>query len=218
VTDTALRDRPTREEIALLPVFPGLPLDRIQVLKTAEQIDAAARAIEQERFVGFDTESRPTFAKDALRTGPHVVQFALRNCAFIVQVTSEPPIEFLKSVIESQEIVKVGFGLRSDEGLLHRKLGIRLGATVELSQMLRSLRYRQMLGVKAAVAIVLGQKLQKSKAVTTSNWAIPKLSPKQLLYAANDAFAALAVFHAMGSPYVPMVRSEPGNSGQKSPV
>lgn len=218
MTDKELRDRPTREEIALLPVFSGLPLDRIQVLKTAEQIEAARRAMEKERFVGFDTESRPTFAKDALQTGPHVIQFALRNCAFIVQVNSESPLEFLKSIIESQEIIKVGFGLTSDRGLLHRKFGIRLGATVELSQALRRLRYRQALGVKAAVAVVLGQRLQKSKAVTTSNWAIPKLSSKQLLYAANDAYAALAVFHAMGSPHVPIFRSEPVNPGQINPI
>lgn len=117
-----------------------------------------------------------------------------------MQVDSTPPqLSFLKSIIESQEIVKVGFGLNSDRGPLHRKLGIRLGATVELSQLLKQLRYKQALGARAAVAIVLGQRLQKSKSVTTSNWAAPTLSPNQLLYAANDAFAALMVFQALGS-------------------
>jgi ribonuclease D len=39
--------------------------------------------------------------------------------------------------------------------------------------------------------------MEKSKSVKTSNWALPALQPKQLLYAANDAYAALCVFEAM---------------------
>ena len=44
-----------------------------------------------------------------------------------------------------------------------------------------------------AIAILFEQRLQKSKRQTTSNWALPKLDEKQLLYAANDAYAALRV-------------------------
>jgi hypothetical protein len=40
---------------------------------------------------------------------------------------------------------------------------------------------------------------EKSKSVATSNRAAPALSPNQLLYAANDAFAALMVFPTLGS-------------------
>ena len=65
---------------------------------------------------------------------------------------------------------------------------------------LRTLGYKDALGVKAAVAVVLGQRLQKSKSVTTSNWAMHELSPKQLQYAANDAFAALAIFCSSPAP------------------
>jgi len=201
MTSPGLKDRPTKEQIAQLPPFTGLSLDRIFVLKTASQFEKALRAIKNEGFIGFDTETKPTFTKDVMPNGPHVIQMALRDRAYIVQIGSVPPVEFLKAIIESREIVKVGFGLKSDRGPLLRKLGLRLHTTVELSQVLRSLRYKQALGVKAAVAIVLGQQLRKPKSVTTSNWAVPKLYPNQLLYAANDAFAALAVFRAMGSPY-----------------
>jgi len=200
-TDPEFRERPTREEVERLPPFVGLPLARIQVLRSPAQFEAARQAIAQARFVGFDTESRPTFTKDAVRSGPHVIQFALRDSAFIVQLNDSVPFAFLKEVIESQEIVKVGFGLRSDRGPLHARLGLQLGATVELSHLLRSLRFRSELGVKAAVAVVLGQRMQKQKSVTTSNWALPELTPKQLVYAANDAYAALEVFHAMGAPW-----------------
>ena len=199
--NTHLLERPTREQIALLPPFAGLALHQIVVLRSPAQFDDAYRAIEKEKFVGFDTESKPTFVQGAAETGPHVVQFALQNRAFVVQLSPEPPLAFLRSVIESQTIVKVGFGLMSDREALVRRWGIKLGAAVELTATLRALRYKHALGAKAAVAIVLGQRLQKSKSVTTSNWASSILKPNQLLYAANDAYAALCVFRALGSPY-----------------
>lgn len=149
----------------------------------------------------FDTESKPTWTEDAPRTGPHVIQLALSDRAYIFQKPLGVLVEPLRSIIESEYVVKVGFGLDSDRGLLRRNLGFRLKNTVELSQALRVLRYKQKLGAKAAVAIVLGRELRKSKSTTTSNWAKPGLSARQLKYAADDAFAALTVFRAIGSPY-----------------
>ncbi len=183
-----------------MPVFEGLPLSRIHIVKRPAQAELAERVLADAGFVGFDTESKPTFTKEAVSDGPHVVQFATQEQAFIVQVDSTASIDFLRSVIESSEIVKVGFGLKSDRGPLRRKLGIRLGASVDLALAVRQLGYRQAVGVKAAVAIVLARRLRKSKSTATSNWALPTLRPNQLLYAANDAYAALAVFDAMGKP------------------
>lgn len=209
VTKPDLLDRPTKEQVALLPPFAGLSLGQIAILHSPAQLDDAYRAIESEGCVGFDTETKPTFRKGAEANGPHVIQFAVRNRGFIVQLADKPPLAFLAAVIGSQAIVKVGFGLKSDRGPLFQKLGIQLGASVELTQALRRLHYRQALGAKAAVAVVLGQRLQKSKSVTTSNWAASVLKPNQLLYAANDAYAALAVFRALGSPYTPAATSTP---------
>lgn len=193
---------PSKEQIDLLPAFDGLALDRIFVVRTLSELKVAAAQIHAERFVGFDTESKPTWTKDAPRTGPHVIQFALSDRAYIVQAPLGALAGLVRSIIESEHIVKVGFGLNSDRGPLLRNLGFRLKTTVELSHVLRALRYKQRIGVRAAVAIVLGRNLPKRKSMTTSNWALPKLSALQLDYAANDAYAALSVFRAMGSPYV----------------
>jgi ribonuclease D len=48
--------------------------------------------------------------------------------------------------------------------------------------------------VKTAVAIVFNKNFYKSKKETTSNWSVTQLTEKQLLYAANDAWAAIQVF------------------------
>lgn len=199
--------RPSPDEIAKLPPFDGLPLDRIFVIRTLSEIRVASEAMHLERFVGFDTESRPTWSNETPRTGPHVIQFALSDRAYIIQAPFGKFAEPLRSIIESEHIVKVGFGLNADRGPLLRNLGFRLKTTVELSHVLRTLHYKQKLGAKAAVAIVLGENLRKPKSVTTSNWALQKLSARQLDYAANDAFAALRVFRAIGSPYSPAASS-----------
>lgn len=195
--------RPTKDDIARMPQFDGLPPDHIHVVKKPPQIEFAIRALSEARFVGFDTETKPSFTKDAAPRGPHVIQFATLEHAFIVQVGEETPVDFLRLVIESSAIVKVGFGLKSDRDPLRRKLGIRLGEIVDLSHTVRKLGYRQAVGAKAAVAIVLGRRLRKSRSITTSNWALRNLSQNQLNYAAEDAYAPLAVFHAMGMPYTP---------------
>jgi ribonuclease D len=200
LTVPAHRERPTPDQIAELPAFDALPLERITVVRDVQQAERALRAIEQAGVVGFDTEAKPTFTRDAVRDGPHVIQLATTNEAFIVQVDAATPVEFLRAVLESPTIVKVGFGLDSDEGPLRRKLGIGLHTTVDLSQSLRRLGYKQALGAKVAVAVVLGRRLLKSKSVTTSNWALAQLSAAQLVYAANDAYAALKVYEAMPEP------------------
>lgn len=199
--DADFLPRPSREDIARMPVFEGMPLERIHVVTSPAQIEFAGRVLADAKFIGFDTETKPVFTKEATANGPHVVQLATLDHAFIVQIGSSTPIGFLKSVLESSDIVKVGFGLKSDRSSLRKKLGIRLGASVDLAHAVRNLGYRQPVGAKAAVAIVLARRLQKSKATTTSNWARHQLRPRQLLYAANDAYAALAVFDAMGQPY-----------------
>jgi hypothetical protein len=59
--------------------------------------------------------------------------------------------------------------------------------------------YRSEMGVKASVAVLFGQRFAKSKKVSTSNWAQPELSPSQLLYAANDAYAAWCVWRHLAA-------------------
>jgi ribonuclease D len=203
-------ERPSKDQIASLPVYEGLPLNKILLVRTEGQAEFAARKLGEAKFIGFDTETKPVFSATEQKNGPHVIQFATLDHAFVLQVRSELVHGILRSVIESDEIIKIGFGLKSDRGPLRRKLGLRLGASCELSQIVKKLGYRQSVGVKAAVAIVLGRRLPKPKSGTLSNWSAATLSPRQLKYAADDAYAALQVFHALGRPYVARVGAATG--------
>ena len=77
---------PTKAEIALLEPFVGLALEHIHVPTTTEQFASATAELKAAGMVGFDTESRPTFVTGDVSEGPHVVQFALHDKAYLFQM------------------------------------------------------------------------------------------------------------------------------------
>ena len=188
---------PTKAEIALLEPFAGLMLEHIHVPASSDEFASATAEIKAAGIVGFDTESRPTFVTGDVSDGPHVVQFALHNKAFLFQLHQTDGYPFLIELLQSEQVIKVGFGLKSDSRHIYAKLGINLGGTVDLNTVFSMDGYHKEMGVRAAVGLVLKQRFAKPRHVTTSNWSQYRLNPQQLLYAANDAYAALKVFEAL---------------------
>jgi len=190
---------PHKADIAELEPFAGLSLAQIFVVTDERQAALAVAELAQAGEVGFDTESKPTFLKGQKSEGPHVLQFATTDKAFIFQshvAVSHPAI---MELLISTAVTKIGFGLGGDLHQISQRFGIRPGAIVDLDRSFKQLGYRNAVGAKSAIAMLFNRKLQKSKSVTTSNWAAKELSDGQLIYAANDAYAAIKVFHALQS-------------------
>jgi RNA polymerase sigma factor for flagellar operon FliA len=181
------------EQEELLPPYDGISLDDVRIVKTDRDTADALAVLSRADVLGFDTESKPTFLKGEVSTGPHLVQLATDEAAYLFQIGAAPAVELLKAVLESDTILKVGFGLSDDVKRLRAKLGIEARHVLDLSTALRR-GERNTLGAKTAVARYLGQRLQKSKRITTTNWALPRLSEKQILYAADDAHVALRIY------------------------
>jgi ribonuclease D len=177
----------------LLPPYDGIKLADVRMVKSEQDAADALIALLEVDVLGFDTESKPTFLKGELSTGPHLVQLATDDAAYLFQIGATAALEVLRAVLESEAILKVGFGLADDLKRLRSKLGIEASNVLDLSTALRK-NERNTLGAKTAVARFFGQKLQKSKKITATNWALPRLSEKQILYAADDAHVALKVY------------------------
>jgi ribonuclease D len=96
-------------------------------------------------------------------------------------------------------IVKAGFGLGDDRKRIMHKLGVDIVDMLELNTVFRERGYRKDMGVKGAVAVLFEKRFIKSKKAATSNWANAVLSEAQLIYAANDAYAAFRVWHALNA-------------------
>jgi len=191
------REAPTKADIALLEPFKGLSLAQIRVPRSREEFLAATQDLLQCRFIGFDTESKPTFEKGETSRGPHIVQLTTLNHAYIFQLWRDHCCESLCRILQSADTIKVGFGLRSDRSHIRRRLGISPNALLDMNQVFRTQGYRRELGVKAAIALLLQQKFHKSKSVAMSNWALPELKDNQLLYAGNDAYAARVILELL---------------------
>ena len=182
-------------EAAALPPYAGLELAQVTVITSTAQARAALAVLQGADALGFDTESRPTFTRGQESAGPHLVQLATDTHCFLYQVDHLDELEDLRVLLASPRLVKAGFGLGDDLRRLSSKCGIHCAGTLDLAQRLRT-SGRNAVGVKSAVADMLGQHLQKSKKVATTNWASRVLSERQILYAANDAHAALRVYRA----------------------
>ena len=191
---------PDKEAMALLPLFPRLGLDRITWVSTGAQARAAQAQLMQTHAWGFDTESKPTFRVGEASDGPHILQLATAERAWVIQL-HEPECRFVAAELLAQpHIAKAGFGLGDDRKRIMQKLGIEPQGIVELNTLFKERGYRKEMGVKAAVAVLFNQRFVKSKKAATSNWANPRLSESQLVYAANDAYAAYEVWAALTPP------------------
>ena len=196
--NSALPPLPEREQIALLEPFEGLGLQDIRVVTTLRDAQDATKALLASGVVGFDTESKPTFAKFEVSGGPHVIQFATLHEAWLFQLHRTEFHGELGALLASTELTKVGFGLSSDLGLIRQRFGVEPQAVFDIDSEFRRRGYRKSVGVKTAVALVFNRRFIKSRKATTSNWANRQLTDAQLRYAANDSYAAIRVFDALG--------------------
>ena len=188
---------PSSDSIEALEPFGSIDLPRIRVVSDAREVDAAYADLAAQAHLGFDTESRPTFLRGQQSDGPHVLQFATLQQAYIFQMHVAQAGAAVAALLASKTVVKVGFGLDSDKTQIRARLQVEPRAVLDLDSVFRERGYRKSVGVKSAIAIVLHQRFSKSKRIGTSDWSSRHLNERQLLYAANDAYAAIRVFAAL---------------------
>jgi len=194
------RRPPDKTALLELEPFQGLGLSQVHAPTEGAALDAAWADLSAQRYIGFDTESKPTFAKGEVSGGPDVVQFASASAAYVFQLRHAGSLDLVRQLLAARTVVKVGFGLGQDQQQLRQRLGACAQPLLDLDVVFRRQGYPHTIGIKAAVAIVFQQRFVKSKRITTSNWAHHPLEPRQLLYAANDAWVALRVLQALGLP------------------
>jgi ribonuclease D len=191
---------PNHDEIGTLELFTGLALEQIVVVSNARDAAAALAELSRHAAVGFDTESRPTFHRHQKCEGPHVVQFATPQHAYLFQAHVDDSHAALTELLASSTMAKVGFGLSNDLQHIRHKFSVRPQGVIDLNHVFHEMGHKNCVGARAAIAALFHRRLAKSKRITTSNWSSKTLSAQQVLYAANDAYAALRVFEALAVP------------------
>ena len=187
---------PSPEAVRALPPFERLP-DASIVMVGPELAQQAADEIGALSVVGFDTESKPVFVRGQAQDGPHLVQFASAERAWLFPLQDPACAQAVAGLLARPELLKVGFGLAGDRAQLLARFGVAPQGLVDLDQTYRALGYRASLGIRMAMAVTFGRYFEKSKSIGTSDWSRQPLSAAQCRYAAHDAWGAFRIYEAL---------------------
>ena len=80
---------------------------RIEIVTTAEQLAAAIQVLEQEQWVGFDTETKPSFVK-GVKNKVALLQLSTPQVCYLIRVNKLgiPPI--LSTFLAAAKPLKIG--------------------------------------------------------------------------------------------------------------
>jgi ribonuclease D len=180
--------RISKETLASLPIrrYEG----RVSLLETARALADARDDIRQERVIGFDTETRPSFRKGEIHL-PCLVQVATGRAVYLFQLARLEVFPALVELLAKPDLVKTGISLAHDLRQLKEVFPFTVANILDLGVIARRRGFDQT-GVRNLAGLLLGFRIAKGN--RTSNWAAPRLSPQQISYAATDAWACRELY------------------------
>jgi ribonuclease D len=178
----------SKEDLAGLPIrrYEG----KVSLVPTLQALEEARADLRQERVVGFDTETRPSFRKGESHL-PCLVQVATARLVYLFHLSRLEVLPALAELLAKPDVVKAGVGLAHDL----RQLKLVFPFTVENALDLGVVARRRGIGqtgVRNLAGMFLGYRIPKGS--RTSNWAASHLTPAQITYAATDAWACRELF------------------------
>lgn len=178
----------SKEAILRLPVcaYQG----EIILVNTETLAQQAVQEIQETTLVGFDTESRPAFSKGE-KYPPSLIQVATEHKVYIFQLPKIGQLRYLKPFLENAKIEKVGIAIHDDVIKLRDIESFRAAGFRDISEHTRALGIEQT-GLRNLCAIFLGCRISKSSQVT--DWSQERLSARQLIYAATDAWMSRRLY------------------------
>lgn len=182
------RRRPDANEINAMPLrhYDG----EVRVVRRPEELRAASQDLRRAKVLGFDTETRPSFKKGK-KNAPALIQLATDSLVYLIQLSWLPFGEECASLLADPAIVKVGVGIGDDMRSLAGIYPFEPAGLVDLGEM-ASVNNFQSRGLRTLAASLFGWRI--SKGSQCSNWSLRDLSPKQIAYAATDAWISRAIY------------------------
>lgn len=177
-----------REDLANLPIrrYEGT----VSQVETLEDLAQARADFRQERVIGLDTETRPSFHRGQSHL-PCLVQAATAQAVYLFQLRRLDVFPALAELLANPAAVKTGVGLAHDLSQLKQVFPFDVVNVLDLGVVARRRGLGQT-GVRNLAGMFLGFRVPKGN--RTSNWAVPQLSPAQITYAATDAWVCRELY------------------------
>lgn len=181
----------SKEELNVLPVqsFDG----EIVVIDFARDVKKILPYLLKQKVLGFDTETKPTFAKGK-KNQVALLQLATEKSAFLFRINKMGFPAELVEVLANPNITKVGVAINDDIKALCCLTNFKPGGFVEIQEKVKDFEIENF-GLKKLSGLLLGFRI--SKAQQTSNWEAEQLTEAQLKYAATDAWVSLEIYNRL---------------------
>ena len=182
----------TKAEIAAMPkvLFPG----RIFVIYTESEAEKAVAYLKDQRIVGVDTETRPSFKRGTTHKVA-LLQISTQDTCFLFRLNRIGMPDSLQEFLMS-DTLKIGLSLKDDFNSLRKREDVHpdRGNWIELQDYVGRFGIADR-SLQKIFANLFGQKISKSQRL--SNWEADVLSEGQKLYAATDAWACVEIYNSL---------------------
>ncbi|MFY0599269.1 MAG: 3'-5' exonuclease domain-containing protein 2 [Cyclobacteriaceae bacterium] len=180
-----------KEEVLTLDIirFQG----EIEVIDDSEELKELLRELSLEEYLGFDTETKPSFRKGEYHE-PAIVQISTLEKAYLIRIQKTGFTNSLKTFLENKAVKKIGISIRDDLKDMRKVREFEPGGFIDLNNVAERLGIRQ-IGVKSLTGIFLNKRVSKGQ--QTSNWENENLTINQQNYAATDAWVCLEMYHSL---------------------
>lgn len=184
------------DEIVPPVILPRISFSgKIHLINNDEDLKAAASGLMAATELGFDTETRPAFKKGEVFQVA-LLQLATDTDAYLIRMHHIKDFQIIKSVLENDQVLKVGVAIRDDIKFLQKLFPFTPKKFIELQDVAKEKGLKNF-GLKGMAAEVMESALSKGPKMT--NWETPILTPPQLMYAATDAWIGLALYKKLQS-------------------
>lgn len=185
----------TKEQIEELPYshFEGT----IVIIEDESQIDKILPIINGSKFLGFDTETKPTFKKGK-KNKVALLQLSTEHHAILIRTQKVGLPNELVEIFQNPEIHKVGVAIKDDLLALQKFNKFQPEGFIDLQQYVKKFDIEDN-ALKKLAANILNIRISKSQ--QTSNWENGALTENQQIYAATDAWVCFAIYKKLNNTH-----------------
>lgn len=179
---------PAREEINLLPVvkYNG----PVQVVNDESGIQQAIQVLQADKLLGFDIECRPSFVKGQSHP-PALLQLAAADLVYLFPLRNPEVLDALAPVLADVGTIKAGVAVADDLKKLQDLKAFTAESFVDLGSMAARAGL-QAAGIRTLAAQLMGWRISKGE--RCSNWERTRLTSRQIIYAATDAWISREIY------------------------
>ena len=171
-------------------LFPG----RIFVVYTESDAEKAVAYLKDQRIVGVDTETRPSFKRGTTHKVA-LLQISTQDTCFLFRLNRIGMPDSLQEFLMS-DTLKIGLSLKDDINSLRKRQDMHpdRGNWIELQEYVGKFGIADR-SLQKIYANLFGEKISKNQRL--SNWEADVLSEGQKLYAATDAWACVEIYNCL---------------------